>query len=56
MRDTESQLAISCSKAKLPAVGLGCIQLSCWPMEIDPQTTKGVAKTKVAFGKLTVGP
>lgn len=28
---TESELAIFCSQARLPVVGLGYIRLSCWP-------------------------
>lgn len=31
MEDLESQLAISCSLARLPVVELGCVQLSCCP-------------------------
>jgi hypothetical protein len=33
MEDTESELAIFCSQARLQVVELGCIQLSCWPKE-----------------------
>lgn len=29
--DTEAELAIVCSQARLPLVGLNCLQLSCWP-------------------------
>lgn len=45
--ETESQLAILCHQMKLPAPGLGYIQLSCWPKGFhgNPQTTQAVAKT-----------
>lgn len=34
------------SPNKVPGVGLGCIQLSCWNAWNSPQTTQTFAKTK----------
>jgi hypothetical protein len=47
MRDGELLLTISCHQTKLPVLGLGFIQLSCWPKAIhgNPQITLAVAKT-----------
>ena len=47
MRDTESQLAISCHQMKLPVPGLVYIQLTLWPKGSyrNPQTAHAVAKT-----------
>lgn len=48
MADTEYELAISCSQARLQVAGLGCIYLSCWSRGShgDPQTSKADARTE----------
>lgn len=48
MGDKESELAIYCIQARLPVVGLGCIQVSCWLSRShgDPQTTQADDRTK----------
>lgn len=47
MRETESQLVISCHQTKPPALGLSHIQMSCWlrVSHGNPQTTQTDAKT-----------
>ena len=57
MEDSESQLAISCSQARLPVVGLGCIQLSHCPRgsHKNPQS-RTLQGQKVALCKLTIAP
>lgn len=44
----EPPLTISCSQARLPVDGVGCIQLSCWPKEShrNPQNPRADAKTQ----------
>jgi hypothetical protein len=46
MEYMESQLAISCSQARFPAEGLGCIPLTFWPRESHgkPHTISADAK------------
>lgn len=48
MEDKESQMAICCSQARLPMLGVGCIKLNCWSGNSrgDPQTTQSDARTE----------
>ena len=47
MGETELQLDISCHPMKLPVLGIGYIQLSCWPKGShgNSQTTQAVVRT-----------
>lgn len=58
MEDTEYELGIFCSQARLSVVGLGCIHLSGWSRESyeDLQTTQADTRTEGCLHKRTAGP
>jgi hypothetical protein len=54
MEDMQSELTVFCRQARLPAVQLDCVQLSCWPRgpQGDPKITQAVSRSKVYYRKI----